>query len=307
MIKAINGMSVKNWRDDILYEKIPYDSVGVNIIVMNTKEYEVPDTNAHFHHGVEIIMPVSGSFRIMIEGSVYIIKRSEIAIINHNEIHSTSLLEADEKYRCYIIQLEYDMLQSIYPEIDHIKFRNHISKNHCKLKKLIEYFCNEYITEHRLATMGFVYLLIDELSLYVSDRMINKCSNPTPDFVIAIMHYIDEHYREDIKMTSLAKQFSFSYGYMLRAFKDHTHITIKEYLNNKRLEKATGLLLHSKYTIKEIAIESGFPNTKSFHNTFKQYHGTTPNVFRNKFKNDSQQVINELIFYDYLFYTYLSI
>lgn len=288
MIKAINGMSVKNWKDDILYEKIPYDSVGVNIIVMNTKENEVPDTNAHFHHGIEIIMPVSGSFRIMIEGSVYIIQRNEIAIINHNEIHSTSLLEADDRYRCYIIQLDYHMLQSIYPDIDHFKFMNHINVNHSKLKKIIEYFCNEYIAEHQLATKGFLYLLLDELSLRVNKRIINKCGEHTPDFVIAIMHYIDEHYQEDINMMHLAKQFNFSYGYLLRTFKDHTHLTIKEYLNNKRLEKATRLLLHSKYTIKEIAIESGFPNTKSFYNTFKQYHGTTPNVFRNKFKNDTQ-------------------
>ena len=72
--------------------------------------------------------------------------------------------------------------------------------------------------------------------------------------------------------------------YISRLFKQTCHLNISEYIQRVRLNHAYDDLVNSNLSITNIALENGFPNVKSFINTFKQYYELTPLQYRNKLK-----------------------
>lgn len=94
-----------------------------------------------------------------------------------------------------------------------------------------------------------------------------------------IMSYIDEHYSENITLTSAAEKMNFSESHFSKVFKKLTGINFITYVNAVRIEQAASLLRGSDTKITDIALACGFGNIRSFNRTFKEYTGYTPTQF----------------------------
>lgn len=94
-----------------------------------------------------------------------------------------------------------------------------------------------------------------------------------------IMTYIDEHYGENITLSSVARQMNFSESHFSKMFKKLAGINFINYLNAVRIEHAAGMLRNSGAKMTEIALSCGFGNVRSFNRTFKEYTGYTPTQF----------------------------
>lgn len=70
--------------------------------------------------------------------------------------------------------------------------------------------------------------------------------------------------------------------YICRTFKRCFNQTPTAYLNQQRLNYAVNLLLHSDYSIIDIAYESGFKSLSRFYHIFQQTHGVSPKQFRTR-------------------------
>ena len=68
--------------------------------------------------------------------------------------------------------------------------------------------------------------------------------------------------------------------YIGKVFRSHTGVTIKEYMNEKRLREAEQLLIQSTLPVGEIAGKVGFNNVTYFNRLFKAAYGTTPGDYR---------------------------
>ncbi len=68
--------------------------------------------------------------------------------------------------------------------------------------------------------------------------------------------------------------------YLDRIFKHHTGKTPVEFLLERRMQKATGLLLHTPMRIKEVAAECGFYDPADFCRMFRKKFGRTPTRYR---------------------------
>ena len=67
--------------------------------------------------------------------------------------------------------------------------------------------------------------------------------------------------------------------YLNRIFKAHFFKTIKQYINERRMETIKSLMLTQSYTLSEIAAKSGFTEYKYFLKFFKYHEGITPTEF----------------------------
>ncbi len=97
-----------------------------------------------------------------------------------------------------------------------------------------------------------------------------------------IIRYIDQNYKTDISLSSLASTFGISQSYVARLFKENLHTCSCDYINSVRIRHACDLLLNSKLTIGAIAEKVGFNNQYYFSRVFKTRLGITPNQFRNR-------------------------
>ncbi len=105
-----------------------------------------------------------------------------------------------------------------------------------------------------------------------------------------IVAYIDGNYRENLTVSSIARQFGYNEKYLVRLFQKHTRTSIKGYIIKTRLKVAETLLLSTNDSMAMIAQQAGFSNEYYFMRRFKQEYNMTPLQYRNTYY---QQIITK--------------
>ncbi|MEM1322372.1 MAG: AraC family transcriptional regulator [Bacteroidota bacterium] len=99
------------------------------------------------------------------------------------------------------------------------------------------------------------------------------------DLAVNTKRYIDTHFDQAINLNLLAHlQFTSKY-HLLRVFKKYYGITPRQYLINKRIEKAKKMLKSGK-SVSDTCYAVGFESINSFSNLFKAKTGMPPSVYR---------------------------
>lgn len=99
-----------------------------------------------------------------------------------------------------------------------------------------------------------------------------------------VIDYIQNHYTEDLNLTTLASIACFSKFHFHRLFHAMMGETLNDFIGRFRLEKAVHKLnTDLNKSITDIAMESGFSSSQQFSKTFKAAFGITPSHFRKNF------------------------
>ena len=108
----------------------------------------------------------------------------------------------------------------------------------------------------------------------------------TPDsFMAKTVTYINEHYAEEIPLSSLCRVAGMSKSHFCRKFKSVMGITVMEYVLKTRIAAAKSLLLSSNLSISQISERCGFSSISYFCQKFKDELGESANAFRTREKS----------------------
>lgn len=99
-----------------------------------------------------------------------------------------------------------------------------------------------------------------------------------------IERFICENLGEKITAELLCRNFFISKQQLYRIFRQNFNMTVKEYVLDKKLERAKQLLKSSDFTVTEIAEKTGFPDYNNFIQRFKMTVGKTPLRYRKENK-----------------------
>jgi AraC family transcriptional regulator len=97
--------------------------------------------------------------------------------------------------------------------------------------------------------------------------------------------YLHAHFAEDLSLTVVAAEAGVHPGHLTRAFRQHYHASVTEYVRALRIESACRLLATSDVPIAQIALDLGFADQGHFTRRFKARLGVTPGAFRTRSKN----------------------
>lgn len=97
-----------------------------------------------------------------------------------------------------------------------------------------------------------------------------------------INDYIHEHYKENIGRNEIGASFFLVPEYLAKMYKKKTGQSLKDYINEYRLQQARLLLNYQERKVSEVALEVGFDNFSYFSTLFKKEYGMTPNEYRKK-------------------------
>lgn len=100
--------------------------------------------------------------------------------------------------------------------------------------------------------------------------------------MLAVLHYIDEHLEEAMTNAGLAEIALSSESRFIRRFREATGRTPARYVQDRRLERASELLVSTDYSIDRIAEVSGFANRYYFTRVFTQRMGLPPGRYRSE-------------------------
>ena len=122
--------------------------------------------------------------------------------------------------------------------------------------------------------------ITDMLTAFMLSGQGRETARNYADLTEQAVHYINEHFHEDISVDQLASLSGLSRYYFIRVFRQETGYTPHEYLVNRRMATARYLLKYSSLSSKEICFQSGFSGDSVFCSAFRKQHGMTPQQYR---------------------------
>jgi AraC-like DNA-binding protein len=111
-----------------------------------------------------------------------------------------------------------------------------------------------------------------ELTRYVVSKL--QLSNPTS------IDYIHQHFKEPIRLETLAAIEHYHPVYYSSWFKKKTGRSLNRYITELRLKEAKHLLLSTGWSMTRISEELGFENSSSFTRWFGNCEGIAPQKYR---------------------------
>ena len=94
------------------------------------------------------------------------------------------------------------------------------------------------------------------------------------------VHYMENHYQDEIGLDDVAGQVFLSTCYFSRLFKQVKGWSFTEYLTSIRMEEARKLLTTTSYSVADVAGKVGFRDARYFSQVFKRHTGKTPGSYR---------------------------
>ena len=92
--------------------------------------------------------------------------------------------------------------------------------------------------------------------------------------------YIEEHSREELSLTKVAKAVNMNANHLSENFKQITGINFVDYVARTRFTTACDLLRNPRLRISEIAFAAGFQSLSQFNRVFKRFSGKSPTQYR---------------------------
>lgn len=274
----------------IQYEKVN-DDYNLPIRLIRFEGDIGQPVHKHWHNSLEIVLPICGGEYAWVDGRYYKLYQENMMplIINSRSIHAFES-GCPKPYIGLALLINYQFLKEVYPEIDHIHFKQPDEEVGMLVKKQLflinEYYETESTHKDLLITSALfhlIYLLVEHLSVDKKDKVELK-SEKNKHRIISIINYIDDNYQEDLTIEQLSEVFHLSEGHLSKLFKENLGMTIKAYISQTRAKEVRNALLTSDLPLIDIAIMCGFPNVKSMNKVFKDLYQCTPSQFRRNCK-----------------------
>lgn len=123
-----------------------------------------------------------------------------------------------------------------------------------------------------------LFSIILQVILLCNDHYETEKNKKTPDnmpkIVAKTMRYISENFEKQLTLTELAADANCSVAYLSRIFKQHTGMTLYQYITAIRIANAQ-ILLRKGLSVTEVCFAAGFNDCSNFICKFKKVTGIT--------------------------------
>lgn len=284
-----------------LKEQIPHGDILFNLAVHLTEHKTAIDIMlyAHYHDELEILYIMEGNMLLQIDVKAFMVTRGDIVVIPPGIVHgatrcndSPCIFYAIVFHPSFISSSHNDIIQQSYLEPFFTKTPTAYYYTHPRSSEygLIYENVKNIIKSYNQKSFGFelfiktsvLQILHRLLEVHGEEQELSKKGDMTAALRIKrLLIYLEENYNHAFSLADWACSIELSREQFCRIFKRHFNKTPVEYLLNYRISKAAELLIHSRLSIIDIALETGFESANYFTIAFKNKTGTTPSKFRN--------------------------
>lgn len=212
----------------------------------------------------EIIFVTNGEVYINEDGTEYHLNSGEMLILYPNLHHFGYKVSTDTEF----FWLHWYEGSPISPDVKHRKIENPYN-----ISLYFRQLLDARVTHKTSESMDYLTRLI-LIELYSNSKP--PITNHTAEKIAA---YIEANCHTTITAEGISNHFGYNADYMNRLFKSSFSKTVKQYIDEKRIEHVKGLMLCSDLPLKEIAARSGFSEYKYFLKFFKYHEKITPTQF----------------------------
>ncbi|MCM2997717.1 AraC family transcriptional regulator [Paenibacillus cellulositrophicus] len=248
--------------------------------------------SSHFHSTYEVYYLMSGSREFFIKDRTMVVSEGDVVIVPPNILHRTTNAAMPRHERLVVNIHECFMaLNGAYKDILQPLFDQEyvIVKNSPYSRSSVETISRGIIQEVQDKRPGFdmyaqalVLQLLILCCRHAGQALPERPEAPSPmhERISEVVHYINQHYMQDLSLHGLAERFYTSPYYLSRFFKVATGFTFVEYVNSVRIKEAKHLLEQTTLKVNLIARKVGFGSVTHFGRVFKSVTGHAPLYYR---------------------------
>lgn len=261
------------------------------------------DLVKHTHNGFsELVIVLSGDALHLVNDEQFHIKKGDVFVIHEHTAHAYRNVHnfriCNIMYPSEFMNFEkmdiaqtagfhaLFFLEPFYTKNSHFESRLYLNSNELHI---VSEQIKQMVCEFNASNPGRQTLLqtkFTELIVYLSryyEKKAECVEEQTPVMLLAnSLAYLQQHFRENILVETLANDSNYSLRHFDRLFKELYHTTPRNYIISLRLSYACDLLENTDKKIEEIALDSGFENVNYFYRIFKKRMHMTPLQWRKK-------------------------
>lgn len=246
---------------------------------------------SHMHGSFEISYVLTGNGQCTVGGETIKLEPGEMVLINPYEVHSFVSC-GDEPLVLLTAQVHRLFLRRYVERIPKLRFRGSSigelpEDQYRELVYLLTKSAVIYFTESeswQFDTLACGILLMGRLVSYLDWELEEISSNAETELLNnraqRLMEYIDEHFRQKIKLSYLAEMEDISTTHLSHFFRKTFGMTFQTYLSTQRMEKALVLLRDPSVPLQEIYMRCGFSDHRYLEATCKRMFGCTVAQYR---------------------------
>ena len=238
----------------------------------------------HWHSYYEVELITDGNPLQLINGSVRAMKPGMISIMTPRDFHRYTGESRIKKFifkeNCIQDDIARLLLTRQEPcvidtgsrfawfseRIDTIisQFRDEDIYCSLRLRNIVEAICIEILSADRVGPE-------------------EQSADPSSAQYHNILTYIDEHFREPISLSDAAAAVHLSPNYFSHWFSRTLGTTYSQYVQFRRIQYASALLLSTRLSVEEIAWQTGYGSLSFFNRVFRRQYSMSPLAYRERF------------------------
>ncbi len=274
-------------------QKFIRHDIGVTININKFKSWH---HGKHTHEFIELAYMLGGESVQYVDGTEYSLRHGQLMFINPGQVHDfytkdgTKIIDVliDPEWICDSL-INADNAFALLSLSDFSAFEDNIDKSVCRItfdrheRTVIESILGMMAQEQKNNFVNYsvtMHLLTELLFIHIFRKM----SGIENNFIISpeFLQFIHDNCTQKLTLSELSKRCFYNPSYFSRMFREHYGLTLTEFIQNSRFERACALMADNTLTIDEIAVQSGFGSKRTLYKVFHEKTGLSPAEYRKK-------------------------
>ena len=260
-------------------EKWGLECIDKDIKVNFLYDYSVEEQKEHCHEFMEIEYISDGRYLQFINGEKYEVEKGDFLFFYVGDNHSITPLEPNSGITNLVFDQEIFNSMVLHRFFPINKRINSVIRLPEEEKQHAINIMSIMKAEYDNKRDGYIYIMQNLVqSLLCLLLRYGTLKENFDERVSKIMDLLEDNY--SINAEDIARRCGFCKNHIFRIFKQATGLTIKEYINRKRIQKAYLLLKTTDMSIESIMDQICLNNRTYFYRIFREQMGKTPGQMR---------------------------
>ncbi|MFR8170336.1 MAG: helix-turn-helix domain-containing protein [Marvinbryantia sp.] len=236
----------------------------------------------HLHAHTEFLYVMEGQTRVSVGNTSYDMKQGDCALIFPGLVHS---YHASEPNRVWLLifdtgvtaSFQY-LLQKFRPTCPYLP-ADQVSPD---IALAVSRLDDMNMEENPALAAAWIQIILGHVLPHL--ELAEKKQPESEDLTYQLIHYLAEHFQEELSLDSLAKALHVNKYYLSHIFSEKLHISFPQYLAHLRVDYACNAMQFSEKSLTAIWAEAGFSSQRSFNRIFREIRGMSPLAYRKTVK-----------------------
>jgi AraC-like DNA-binding protein len=255
----------------------------------------------HYHKEVEFILVLEGVHEMHTVDESFSLEPGEVMVVGSNQLHrgyshvsvNVSYIVLHVDFEPYFdpatMHFSSSFIEVLHPldALNGMFRRNSTASN--EVGNAIKQIHDEVMQRrhgYEIAVSMQIKALMLALIRHDDEGILTSHDKTDAQVLRPVIAHVDEKLGERISMTEVSRIAGMSYVYFSKFFKDRMGLSFTEYVNRKRIAKASRMLAMSDRKATDIAAAVGLENMAHFYEMFRRFNGCTPKQFKSRMRGN---------------------